>query len=129
MATTVEQALAPVSPTASDRRKWLVLGAMVFGLFMPMLDNLVVNVALPTIQDKLGAGVSGLQWIIDAYTLTFASFMLTGGALGDLYGRKRFFIGGLVTFTVGSLLCGLSGSTGELIAFRSLQGLGAAMLL
>src|SRR5438046_10646660 len=114
MAATVEQALAPVSPTASDRRKWLVLGAMVFGLFMPMLDNLVVNVALPTIQDKLGAGVSGLQWIIDAYTLTFASFMLTGGALGDLYGRKRFFMAGLGVFTLGSLLCGLSGSTGML---------------
>src|SRR5438046_10504249 len=114
MAATVEQALAPVSPTANDRRKWLVLVAMVFGLFMPMLDNLVVNVALPTIQDKLGAGVSGLQWIIDAYTLTFASFMLTGGALGDLYGRKRFFMMGLGVFTLGSLLCGLSGSTGML---------------
>jgi EmrB/QacA subfamily drug resistance transporter len=113
----------------ADRRKWWVLVAMVFGLFMPMLDNLVVNVALPTIQRELGAGVSGLQWIIDAYTLTFASFMLTGGALGDLYGRKRFFMAGLVTFTVGSLLCGLSGSIGQLIAFRAVQGLGAAMLL
>src|SRR5256712_12422873 len=102
---------------------------MVFGLFMPMLDNLVVNVALPTIQHKLGAGVSGLQWIIDAYTLTFASFMLTGGALGDLYGRKRFFMGGLALFTFGSLMCGLSASTGQLVAFRSVQGLGAAMLL
>src|SRR5947207_15514935 len=92
----------------SDRRKWWVLVAMVFGLFMPILDNLVVNVALPTIQRKLGAGVSGLQWIIDAYTLTFASFMLTGVALGDLYGRKRFFMGGLALFTLGSLMCGLS---------------------
>src|SRR2546428_2895680 len=102
---------------------------MVFGVFTPMLDNLVVNVALPTIQHKLGAGVSGLQWIIDAYTLTFASFMLTGGALGDLYGRKRFFMSGLVVFTLGSLLCGLSGSTSQLVGFRALQGLGAAMLL
>src|SRR5438874_178716 len=114
---------------SDDRRKWLVLVAMVFGLFMPMLDNLVVNVALPTIQRKLGAGFSGLQWVIDAYTLTFASFMLTGGALGDLYGRKRFFMTGLVVFTVGSLLCGLSGSTTQLIAFRATQGLGAALLL
>src|SRR5213080_460865 len=129
MATTVEQALAPVSPTASDRRKWLVLGAMVFGLFMPMLDNLVVNVALPTIQDKLGTGVSGLQWIVDAYTLTFASFMLTGGALGDIYGRKRFFMAGLFVFTLGSLLGGLSHTTGQLVGFRAIQGLGAAMLL
>src|SRR5437867_6445354 len=113
----------------ADRRKWWVLVAMVFGLFMPMLDNLVVNVALPTIQRQLGAGVSGLQWIIDAYTLTFASFMLTGGALGDLYGRKRFFMGGLVMFTLGSLLCALSQSIGQLVAFRAGQGLGAAMLL
>jgi EmrB/QacA subfamily drug resistance transporter len=115
--------------TRSDSRKWWVLVAMVFGLFMPMLDNLVVNVALPTIQRELGAGVSELQWIIDAYTLTFASFMLTGGALGDLYGRKRFFMGGLVVFTIGSLLCALSGSVDQLIAFRALQGLGGALLL
>jgi EmrB/QacA subfamily drug resistance transporter len=115
--------------STGDRRKWLVLIAMVFGLFMPMLDNLVVNVALPTIQRSLGAGVSQLQWLIDAYTLTFASFMLTGGALGDLYGRKRFFSTGLVVFVLGSLACGLSQTTGQLIAFRAFQGLGSAMLL
>src|SRR2546428_12688946 len=104
-------------PAASpDGRKWWVLAAMVFGLFMPMLDNLVVNTALPTIQRELGAGVSGLQWIIDAYVLAFASFMLTGGALGDLYGRRRFFMTGLVVFTTGSLLCGLSRTTVELCA-------------
>jgi EmrB/QacA subfamily drug resistance transporter len=122
---------APKTPeqVKADRRKWWVLVAMVFGLFMPVLDNLVVNVALPTIQDKLGAGVSDLQWIIDAYTLTFASFMLTGGALGDLYGRKRFFMAGLAVFTLGSLLGGFSQTTGQLIGFRALQGLGAAMLL
>src|SRR6266511_2543582 len=129
MTRTVEATSPNGQAAPGDRRKWLVLVAMVFGLFMPMLDNLVVNVALPTIQHKLGAGVSGLQWIIDAYTLTFASFMLTGGALGDLYGRKRFFMAGMMIFTVGSLLCGLSASTSELIAFRALQGLGAAMLL
>jgi len=129
MAKTLDRTTEQGAPPVSDRRKWWVLVAMVFGFFMPMLDNLVVNVALPTIQRKLGAGVSGLQWIIDAYTLTFASFMLTGGALGDLYGRKRFFVSGLVVFTTGSLLCGLSGSTGQLIGFRALQGLGAAMLV
>src|SRR5438128_2512784 len=129
MARTLETSAQPGARDAADRRKWWVLVAMVFGLFMPVLDNLVVNVALPTIQAKLGAGVSGLQWIIDAYTLTFASFMLTGGALGDLYGRKRFFMGGLALFTFGSLMCGLSASTGQLVAFRSVQGLGAAMLL
>ena len=102
----MEQTLELSRPSAqqesNERRKWWVLVAMVFGLFMPMLDNLVVNVALPTIQHKLGAGVSGLQWIIDAYTLTFASFMLTGGALGDLYGRKRFFMSGLAVFALRS---------------------------
>ena len=74
--TSVRQAAPPTN------RRWWVLVAMVFGLFMPMLDNLVVNVALPTIQRELNAGVSELQWIIDAYTLTFASFMLTGGRSG-----------------------------------------------
>src|SRR5438552_5316139 len=123
------QAASSSAATGSDRRKWWVLAAMVFGLFMPMLDNLVVNTALPTIQRDLGAGVSGLQWIIDAYVLAFASFMLTGGALGDLYGGKRFFMTGLFVFTAGSLMCGLSGSTGELVGFRFLQGLGSAMLL
>ncbi|EQD30522.1 drug resistance transporter, EmrB/QacA subfamily, partial [mine drainage metagenome] len=106
-----------------------MLVAMVFGLFMPMLDNLVVNVALPTIQRRLGAGISELQWIIDAYTLTFAAFMLTGGTLADHYGRKRLFLIGLSIFTLGSLACGLSSGIQELIAFRALQGLGATMLL
>src|SRR5919202_1700230 len=129
MATIVEREAAATRDTGADQRKWWVLVAMVFGLFMPMLDNLVVNVALPTIQRELGAGVSGLQWIIDAYTLTFASFMLTGGALGDLYGRKRFFMGGLLLFTSGSMLCGLSNTTEQLIASRAVQGLGAALLL
>src|SRR5438094_6144151 len=129
MARTVEAARPQTGPGGADRRKWWVLAAMVFGLFMPMLDNLVVNTALPTIQRSLSTGVSGLQWIIDAYVLAFASFMLTGGALGDLYGRKRFFMAGLFVFTMGSLLCGLSNSTGELVAFRFLQGLGSALLL
>lgn len=115
--------------TANGKRKWLVLVAMVFGLFMPMLDNLVVNVALPTMQRELDAQVSDLQWIIDAYTLTFASFMLVGGSLGDLFGRKKFFLLGLLVFTAGSLACGLSGTTEQLIAFRAVQGLGAALLL
>ncbi|HEY7283248.1 MAG TPA: MFS transporter [Actinomycetota bacterium] len=129
MARTLQAQPGAATTDAPDPRRWWVLVAMVFGLFMPMLDNLVVNVALPTIQTKLSAGVSGLQWIIDAYTLTFASFMLTGGALGDLYGRKRFFLSGLGVFVLGSLACGLSQNIEQLIAFRALQGLGAAMLL
>jgi EmrB/QacA subfamily drug resistance transporter len=115
---------------AVDRRtKLLTLGAMCFALFMAMLDNTVVNVALPTIQTHFGSGVSGLAWIIDAYTLVFAAFMLTGGTLGDLYGRKRVFLIGLTIFTLGSLAAGLAPSLNALIAARALQGLGAAALL
>jgi EmrB/QacA subfamily drug resistance transporter len=120
---------ATAAAAGVDRRKWWVLVAMVFGLFMPMLDSLVVNVALPTIQRKLGAGVSELQWIIDAYTLTFATFMLTGGTLADKFGRKRFFIAGLIVFSIGSLLCGLATNMSELIAFRAFQGIGGSLLL
>src|SRR6516165_5500094 len=122
-------ASAAAEPAVTGGRLWLVLLAMVFGLFMPMLDHLVVNVALPTIQHRLGAGISGLQWIVDAYTLTFAAFMLTGGTLGDRYGRKRFFLAGLALFTLASALAGISASTGQLVATRALQGVGAALLL
>src|SRR3954453_15126375 len=115
---------------AGDRRKKLLtLGAMCFALFMVMLDNTVVNVALPKIQQDLGSGVSGLQWIVDAYTLIFASFMLSGGTIGDIYGRKRTFQTGLLVFAGGSLLCGVAPSIGILILGRGIQGLGAAALL
>ena len=113
-----------------DRRvKLLTLGATCFGLFMVMLDGTVVNLALPTIQRNLGSGFSGLQWIIDAFTLVIASFMLTGGTLGDLYGRKRAFMAGVGVFTAGSLFCALAPSLGVLIAARAVQGLGAAVML
>ncbi|HEY1330828.1 MAG TPA: MFS transporter [Actinomycetota bacterium] len=111
------------------REKLLTLGTMCFALFMAMLDNTVVNVALPKIQAHLGSGVSGLQWVVDAYTLLFASLLLTGGTLGDLYGRKRMFQAGLLIFSLGSLLCGLAPSIGFLIASRALQGIGAAALI
>lgn len=113
----------------NKREKILVLLTMCFALFMAMLDNTVVNIALPTLSDDLDAGVSGLQWIVDGYVLAFASLLLTGGILGDRYGRKRMFLFGLAGFTLASLGCGLSNSTGMLIAFRALQGIGAAMLM
>ena len=111
------------------REKVIVLLTMCFALAMAMLDNTVVNIALPTIQSRLNATVSDLQWIIDGYVLAFASLLLTGGILGDRYGRKRMFLTGLAIFTVASLGCGLSGSGGQLIAFRALQGVGAALLM
>jgi len=111
------------------REKVVVLLTMCFALAMAMLDNTVVNVALPKISEKLGAGVSGLQWIVDGYVLAFASLLLTGGILGDRYGRKKMFLTGLAVFTLSSLGCGLSHSTGQLIGFRAIQGIGAALLM
>ena len=111
------------------RHKVVVLLTMCFALAMAMLDNTVVNIALPTIQREIGATVSDLQWIIDGYVLVFASLLLTGGILGDRYGRKRMFLAGLAIFTVASLACGLSANGGQLIAARALQGVGAALLM
>jgi EmrB/QacA subfamily drug resistance transporter len=111
------------------REKVIVLFTMCFALAMAMLDNTVVNVALPTISRELRAGVSELQWIVDGYVLAFASLLLTGGIAGDRWGRKRMFLTGLTIFTVASLLCGLSATTTQLIAARALQGVGAALLM
>ena len=113
----------------NKREKILVLLTCCFALFMAMLDNTVVNVALPRLAKDLHAGISGLQWVVDGYVLAFASLMLTGGILGDRYGRKRTFLTGLGVFTFFSLMCGLSGTTSHLIAFRGLQGIGGALLM
>jgi EmrB/QacA subfamily drug resistance transporter len=113
----------------SENRRWWTLGAVAFALFMIMLDNTVVNVALPSIQRGLGAGISELEWVVNAYALTFAVLMLTGGKLADLVGRRRIFLAGLTLFTAMSLACGLAATAGELIAFRALQGAGAALMM
>src|SRR4249919_1604017 len=110
-------------------RKWWTLGAMCFALFMVMLDNTVVNIALPAIKSDFGASISGLSWAVNAYTLSFAVLLVTGGRLGDVFGRKRMFLAGLVVFTLGSIGAGLSGSISELVVFRSIQGAGAAFLM
>jgi EmrB/QacA subfamily drug resistance transporter len=111
-----------------EQRKWWTLAAVAFGLFMIMLDNTVVNVALPSIQRELGANLSSLQWIVTGYALTFAALMLIGGKLADAYGRRLIFVVGIVIFTVASLACGLSGSEEQLIAARVVQGSGAALM-
>ncbi len=110
-------------------RKWWTLGAMCFALFMVMLDNTVVNIALPAIKHSFGASISGLSWTVNAYTLVFGVLLVTGGRLGDVFGRKRMFLAGLVVFTLGSIGAGLSGSINELVAFRGVQGAGAAFLM
>jgi EmrB/QacA subfamily drug resistance transporter len=113
---------------AEENRKWWTLGAVSFGLFMIMLDNTVVNVALPSIQRDLGVGLSELQWIVTGYALTFAAFMLTGGKLADLLGRRRIFVVGLAVFTGASFLCGFAESGDVLIGARVVQGIGAALM-
>jgi MFS family permease len=114
---------------AEENRRWWTLGALSFALFMVMLDNTVVNVALPAIQKDLGIGVSELEWTVTAYALTFAVLLLSGGKLGDMYGRRRIFMIGLVVFTVSSLVCGLSSSAPELIGARAVQGVGSALMM
>jgi EmrB/QacA subfamily drug resistance transporter len=113
---------------ASENRKWWTLAAVSFGLFMIMLDNTVVNVALPSMQKSLHIGPNELEWIVVGYALTFATLMLTGGKLADLYGRRLLFIVGLAIFTGASLACGLAPTAGALIAARVVQGVGAAIM-
>jgi EmrB/QacA subfamily drug resistance transporter len=105
-----------------------VLLATVLGSGIAFLDATVVNVALPTIGEDLDAGISGLQWIVNAYTLTLSGFLLLGGSLGDHYGRRRVFVIGVIWFAVASLLCGVAPSAEALVAARALQGIGGALL-
>ena len=107
---------------------WVVLVLICMAQFMVILDATIVNVALPSIQKDLGLSEANLQWIVNAYTLVFGGFLLLGGRAGDLLGRKRLFLIGLVIFTSASLLDGLAQSEGMLIGSRALQGLGAALI-
>src|SRR6188474_599792 len=117
-------------PAASGHHvnPWLVLVLVCMAQFMVILDATIVNVALPSIQKDLGLSESNLQWIVNAYALTFGGFLLLGGRAGDLTGRKKVFLIGLVVFTIASLLNGLAWSSGVLILFRGVQGLGAALI-
>src|ERR671939_365028 len=112
----------------AENRKWWTLAAVAFGLFMIMLDNTDVNVALPSMQRALGIDRSELEWVVNAYALTFGVLLLSGGKLADLLGRRRIFIAGLFIFTVSSLFCGLADSATTLIAARTVQAIGAAMM-
>ena len=107
---------------------WLVLVLVCMAQFMVILDATIVNVALPSIQEDLKMSDADLQWVVNAYALTFGGFLLLGGRAGDLIGRKRVFLVGVVVFTVASLLNGLAPSSEALILFRGLQGLGAALI-
>jgi EmrB/QacA subfamily drug resistance transporter len=111
-----------------NRRRWAILAVLCLSVFLAVVDNTIVNVALPTISRRLHATTSELQWIVDAYSLVFASLLLVGGSLGDRYGRKGALQLGLGAFAVFSAFAGLSGSIGLLIVARSLMGMAAAVI-
>src|SRR4051812_38480571 len=122
---------APLHSTTEsrpDRRRWFALAVIVAAQFMVVLDVAIVNVALPTIKTDLGFSQENLQWVVTAYSIMFGGVLLLGGRMADLLGRRRLFMAGLTLFSVSSLLDGLAWSEGSLIAFRALQGLGAALL-
>src|SRR3989441_12430265 len=112
----------------TERSKWLALALLSAVQFMVVLDIAIVNVALPSIKTDLGFSQKNLQWVVSAYALFFGGFLLLGGRAADLLGRRRLFLAGVVLFTLSSLLAGLAWSEGSLIAARSFQGLGAAVI-
>src|SRR5215470_10085998 len=110
------------------RSPWATLTVLALAQFIVVLDVTIVNVALPHIQTDLKFSADGLQWVISAYTLLFGGFLLLGGRVADMLGSRRVFITGLAVFGITSLIAGLSSSSGELIAARAVQGLGAALM-
>jgi EmrB/QacA subfamily drug resistance transporter len=117
-----------VSFTTFNRRRSLALALLVTAQFMVVLDTAIVNVALPAIKSDLGFSAASLQWVVSAYAVVFGGTLLLGGRLGDLVGRRRLFVAGLLLFAASSLACGLAWSAGSLVAFRAIQGLGGALL-
>ena len=114
--------------TLDPRTRWLALIVLCLGDLMIVLDTTIVNVALPSIREDLGFSEAALAWVVNAYLLTFGGFLLLGGRLGDLFGRRRLFLAGIAAFSLASLACGLAGSQAALIAARAVQGLGGAVV-
>lgn len=117
------------TPAATGGRRRLALMVILLALFMDLLDNTIVNVALPPIQRELDAAYSAVQWVVAGYALAFALGLITGGRLGDIYGRKRVFLIGVAGFTLTSALCGIAQTPGQLVAARIAQGAAAAMMV
>jgi EmrB/QacA subfamily drug resistance transporter len=113
--------------TLEGRTRWFALYVLCMGTLMIVLDATIVNVALPTIKADLRFSDTSISWIVNAYLLTFGGFLLLGGRLGDLFGPRRWFVGGIALFTIASLVCGISDSKGLLIGARAVQGLGGAV--
>src|SRR5262249_48998022 len=108
--------------------RWAALGVLCLGSIMVMLDSSILNVAIPSLKEGLHAGLDQVLWMVNAYTITWAVLLITAGRLGDLYGQRRLFAIGLVVFVIGSAACGAAQSAPQLIAARSLQGVGGALL-
>src|SRR5215475_10731175 len=113
---------------SSTNGRWII-AATILGSSMAFIDGTVVNVALPALQSALGATISEVQWVVEAYALFLAALLLTGGALGDLYGRRKVFAAGVVLFSLASVWCGMATNIRQLILARGLQGIGGALLV
>ncbi|MBP5884639.1 MFS transporter [Streptomyces scabiei] len=120
---------APASGTRGHPRRWLILGVICLAQLTVLLDNTVLNVAVPSLTEELGAATSDIQWMINAYSLVQSGLLLTAGSMADRYGRKKMLVTGLVLFGIGSLVAGLAQSAGQLIAARAGMGVGGALLL
>ena len=112
-----------------ENSRWWTLAAMCFALFMIVLDNTVVNVALPAIQNDLNASIAGLEWTVNGYSLSFAVLLATGGRLGDILGRRRMFLAGVIIFAASSATAGVAPSETALVVSRVIQGAGAALMM
>jgi MFS family permease len=128
MPPTAPDSSTSVTDPAAVRRRWWALITLCLGVLMIVLDTTIVNVALPSIREDLRFTETSLVWVVNAYMLTFGGFLLLGGRLGDLWGHRRVFLGGIVLFTIASLACGVAGSQAMLIAARAVQGLGGAVV-
>ncbi|MFE9632361.1 MFS transporter [Streptomyces sp. NPDC006463] len=124
-----ETAPAPTNGSPADRRRWLALAIVMTAAFMDLVDVTIVNIAIPSMRQDLNASTSAIQWITAGYALAFAAGLITGGRLGDIYGRKRLFLIGIAGFTAASLLCGIAANPSILVASRILQGGMAAMMV
>jgi MFS family permease len=123
-----EEGLITATTTTPDSRRWLALALLAVAQFVVVLDASIMNIALPSIGTELDVSQESLSWIINGYVLTFGGFLLLGGRLADLLGRRRVFVAGLVVFAAASLAGGLASSSSQLIAARAVQGLGGALL-
>src|SRR3954464_15849282 len=116
-------------PTSTRDSRWLALVVLCAGMLMVILDQTIVNVALPTIQEDLGFSAAGLAWVVNAYMIAFGGLLLLAGRLGDLIGRRTIFLVGLTVFTGASLVCGLAQSQEMLVGARFVQGVGGALTM